>query len=206
MQRIALPSPGIGTLSAPVATLESPASRTVRIRLETLRYLFDNPTVDPLTGSYDGLSGVDHLALALKRHWGSNTPEVKSVEWVVPREEATEQNQAAIQSAIQGWCSAQAAITENALLVMAKERRHAWQVGGLFFAACFIVSAALDRAHALSELGGALLSESFIIAGWVSIWYPINLTLYEWWPLRRRLKLLEGTARLNVKLLDVMQY
>lgn len=191
---------------SPVQTLENPVSGTVRIRLENLRFLFDSPSVDPFAGSYDGLSGIDHLALALKRHWGSNTPEIRTVEWVVPREEATEQDQAATRTAIQGWCSAQEAIIKNALLVMAKERRHAWLVGGLFFALCFLVAAALDRAPALSDLGGALLSESLIIAGWVSIWYPINLTLYEWWPLRRRLKLLAGTARLDVKLLAATQY
>lgn len=149
---------------------------------------------------------MDHLALALKHQWGSNTPEIHAVEWVVPREEATEHDQAATRKSIQGWSSAQAAITENALLVMAKERRRAWLIGGLVFAACFVFAAVLDRTPALSDLGGALLSESFVIAGWVSIWYPINLTLYEWWPLHRRLKLLEGITRLDVKLLEATRY
>jgi hypothetical protein len=32
--------------------------------------------------------------------------------------------------------------------------------------------------------GSALVRESLIIAGWVAMWRPLEIFLYEWWPIR----------------------
>ena len=29
---------------------------------------------------------------------------------------------------------------------------------------------------------GTLLSNGLVIVGWVSLWHPIEIFLYEWWP------------------------
>jgi hypothetical protein len=163
--------------------------------------LFEGPAIDPFAGSHDGLSGMDHVKLGLKRHWGRDMATVTAVEWVVPAAEATGQAEAATRQAIADWCAAQMGVTQNTLLVMGKERRRAWQIGGLFFAACFAIAAALETVPALAGLGGILIAETFIIAGWVGVWHPLDLTLYAWWPHRFRLKLLERTMQLKVRLL-----
>jgi hypothetical protein len=31
-----------------------------------------------------------------------------------------------------------------------------------------------------------MLRESLTIAGWVAMWRPMQIYLYDWWPLRRR--------------------
>jgi hypothetical protein len=185
----------------PVETLPDAAPGVVSIRLQTLDLLFQSPVIDPFAGSHDGLSGMDHLKLALKRHWSRDTPDVSALRLVVPAADATPARQAQTQSVIAGWCDAQAAMTDNLLSVMAKERRRAWQVGGLFFAVCFAIATGLEAIPALSGLGGTLISETIIIAGWVGVWHPLDLTLYAWWPHRFRLQQLQKIRRLKVDLL-----
>ena len=39
-----------------------------------------------------------------------------------------------------------------------------------------------------------VLRESLIIGGWVALWRPLEIFLYEWWPLRADMKLYERLA------------
>jgi hypothetical protein len=43
-----------------------------------------------------------------------------------------------------------------------------------------------------------LIQESFVILGWVSMWKPIEIFLYEWLPLARRRKLFLRISSANV--------
>jgi hypothetical protein len=44
------------------------------------------------------------------------------------------------------------------------------------------------------------LEESLIILGWVANWRPIEIFLYDWWPLARRRDLYRRLADANVEL------
>ncbi len=39
-----------------------------------------------------------------------------------------------------------------------------------------------------------IIEESFVIVGWVANWRPIEIYLYDWWPLRRRVQLYRRIA------------
>jgi hypothetical protein len=45
-----------------------------------------------------------------------------------------------------------------------------------------------------------LVEESVVIGGWVALWQPINIFLYDWWPIRRLVKLYDRLARAEVVL------
>lgn len=42
------------------------------------------------------------------------------------------------------------------------------------------------------------IRESLMIAGWVAMWRPMEIYLYEWWPIRRKGKIFEKLARMPV--------
>jgi len=46
----------------------------------------------------------------------------------------------------------------------------------------------------------AVLRESLIIGGWVAMWRPMEIFLYDRWPLKRRQKLYERLSRMAVRL------
>jgi hypothetical protein len=49
-----------------------------------------------------------------------------------------------------------------------------------------------------ANVGTSLLRESFLIAGWVAMWRPMQIYLYDWWPLRDRVRLFRRMARMPV--------
>ena len=44
-----------------------------------------------------------------------------------------------------------------------------------------------------------LLAEGLLIIGWVALWRPVEMFLYDWWPLLRRLRRLAAIARIPVE-------
>jgi hypothetical protein len=69
-------------------------------------------------------------------------------------------------------------------------------VGVLFMAAClagselvqFISMGAVER----------VVREGLLIMGWVAMWRPLEIYLYDWWPLRTERRNLQRLARMEV--------
>ena len=45
----------------------------------------------------------------------------------------------------------------------------------------------------------SLTKESLMIAGWVAMWRPMNIYLYDWCPLRRRGRIFDKLSRIDVE-------
>jgi len=43
--------------------------------------------------------------------------------------------------------------------------------------------------------------ESLTIAGWVAMWHPMQIFLYDWWPLLNTRRLFEKLGRVPVEVL-----
>lgn len=75
-------------------------------------------------------------------------------------------------------------------------RRHLL-VGLPVLVACLLASQYAAR-HFGQQPWGKVIEESLIILGWVANWRPIELFLYDWWPIRRELLLYRRLAAANV--------
>jgi hypothetical protein len=84
--------------------------------------------------------------------------------------------------------------------------RHLFRVGrislviGLAFLALVIavgeyLSLRIDR-----ESYGYLIKESLVIAGWVALWRPLEIFLYDWWPIRAEARLHDRLSEMDVRL------
>jgi hypothetical protein len=62
---------------------------------------------------------------------------------------------------------------------------------------CFLAIQYLERAAMQSTIG-RLTEQSLLILGWVANWRPLEIFLYDWWPMRRRLLLLRRLAVMPV--------
>lgn len=47
---------------------------------------------------------------------------------------------------------------------------------------------------------GEILRESLTIGGWVSMWRPLEVFLYDWWPIRNEARLSERLAAMPVRI------
>jgi hypothetical protein len=64
-----------------------------------------------------------------------------------------------------------------------RQGRSSLIIGVVFLAACLIASRLV--ASGTTALAG-YVRESLTIAGWVAMWRPMEIYLYDWWPVRRQ--------------------
>lgn len=86
---------------------------------------------------------------------------------------------------------------QNEFRQLLRRGRRSLIIGLLFLAGCLVASEVLaSRASTLARIIG----ESLIIVGWVAMWRPLEIYLYDWWPLREQRTVLEKLARMPVRL------
>jgi hypothetical protein len=52
----------------------------------------------------------------------------------------------------------------------------------------------------LSNHVAQIVKESFLIGGWVAMWRPMEIFLYDWWPIRAEAKLTDGLSVMPVRI------
>ena len=88
-------------------------------------------------------------------------------------------------------------MTRRLVKVLLLEGRVALLIGISFLSACLLVADLLTP-----YAGGTflkILRESLTIGGWVSMWRPMQIFLYEWWPLARRGRIYRNLSRARVQ-------
>ncbi|HJT42294.1 MAG TPA: hypothetical protein VJ750_02220, partial [Rhizomicrobium sp.] len=75
--------------------------------------------------------------------------------------------------------------------------RYSLCVGLVVLAAC-ITSGRLILGSPWSGELGTLLNEGLVILGWVANWRPIEIFLYDWWPIIRHRNILRRLARAEI--------
>jgi hypothetical protein len=102
-----------------------------------------------------------------------------------------------IEQSVQNYFTYRARLIQMEFRRLMKDGRLSLLIGGLFLAACLTVSNLL-----VDQAPGAfptVARESLTIAGWVAMWRPMEIFLYEWWPLRRRWRVFEKMSRMKVE-------
>ena len=79
--------------------------------------------------------------------------------------------------------------------------REGWKnlvIGLMFLSICLFAAQFLSRYQPGALI--AVLRESLIIGGWVAMWRPMEIFLYERWPQKRRQQLYSRLSNMKVKL------
>ena len=67
---------------------------------------------------------------------------------------------------------------------------HRRGVGLLFLILCLLLSEFLAKLN----MGAAtdIIKEGLTICGWVAMWRPLEISLYDWWPLQKQIRLYQA--------------
>jgi len=112
----------------------------------------------------------------------------------------TEDPQELIRAAVHNHFAHRAEITDLEFKRLLRQGRTSLFIGLLFLAACLLLSKILVG----HEVGtwAAVVRESFTIAGWVAMWRPMQIYLYDWWPLLRRSRIYAKLSDMPVELVQ----
>ena len=103
-----------------------------------------------------------------------------------------------IKTAVHNYFAHRAEIADLAFKRLLDDGRSSLVIGLVFLSACLALGKVL-----LGNQGGAwaiVAREGLTIVGWVAMWRPLQMYLYDWWPVRRRERVYEKLSRMPVEI------
>jgi hypothetical protein len=148
------------------------------LQLADVQELFAPPDFDPFDRQARFDSGIDRLIDDLKP-----TALIRKVRTTIvlpaDRIEAGLENK--IRGALERYCQHKIRQNQRELSSLRWKGVKALQNGLIFLAACLLLSTAAENGEFLPEFLRRFLGEGLLIVGWVSLWHPVEVLLYEWW-------------------------
>jgi hypothetical protein len=89
--------------------------------------------------------------------------------------------------------------TEKRLKQLFRLGRTSLIIGITFLAVSIAVGDFIANALAKQQIG-EILRESLLIGGWVAMWRPLEIFLYDWWPIRAEARLLDRLSKMPVRI------
>lgn len=106
--------------------------------------------------------------------------------------------EAAVREAIRDYFSERASATRRQLRMLFQRGRVSLIIGLVFLAAATV--AGNLAAELLRDTGVAMFArESLLIGGWVAMWRPLEVFLYDWWPIRAEARLFDRLSAMTVR-------
>jgi len=169
-----------------------PQVHQIELRIVELAQLFNS--MDPTPFHHRDLDrDVEEFleTWALEFAQGSRFRIVVHIEKMPPQDPAP-----LVAEAIRNYFDYKALLAKRSLRLLMIEGRTSLLIGLGFLALC-LFAADLIGAFSNGTLF-RLLKESLLIGGWVAMWRPLQIFLYEWWPLVRRRRVYHNLARASV--------
>jgi hypothetical protein len=102
-----------------------------------------------------------------------------------------------VQEAIRHYFAYRASINRLALRQLLHQGRTSLLIGVSFLSACLLLGQLIAPRAPLGAFR-QIIREGLTIGGWVAMWRPMEIYLYDWWPLWRRGTLLGRLSRMDV--------
>ena len=175
---------------------EQETAGTIEVRVEGLAHLFD--TLDPLPFRERDL---DKDAEEFIVGWAREFPRHAPLRIVVhaPAAELQSEHARQLQPALSRYFTYRAEGVARELNELFRIGRKSLLIGVIVLAVCVLTSRAITLAMGSGNVS-RFFEEGLIILGWVANWKPMEIFLYDWWPLARRRDLYRRLADAAVEL------
>ncbi|HMK13536.1 MAG TPA: hypothetical protein VK460_00780 [Burkholderiales bacterium] len=106
---------------------------------------------------------------------------------------------ALVNEAIHNYFDYKAGLARRGLHRLLREGRTSLLIGLTFLALCLLTANAIEKFT--TGTFHTILRESLTIGGWVAMWRPMEIFLYDWWPATRRIRLYRSLSRAQVHIM-----
>ena len=174
---------------------DSRHSHSIELELHDLNQLFNSMDPSPFNAK-----DLDHDAEEFVVSWAQEYPLNQPVTLRIhlelwPPDDPTE----LIQEAIHNYFAYRTKLNDLEFTRLMKQGRTSLLIGLPILGACLLVSKLLLGGEA--GTWAAVLRESLTIAGWVAMWRPMQIYLYDWWPVRQRGRVYAKLSQMPVEVI-----
>lgn len=170
-------------------------THTLALRVRTVQQLFNSLDPTPFLNK-----DLDRACEAYIENWALSLPHASHLHLTVHLEDVDDAAEAGelLAEAIHNYYGYKSGLVRGELAQLLRQGRYSLGIGFAFVTACLLLAEAIT---VLAPGPGAKVAhESLTIIGWVAMWRPVQIFLYDWWPLRGRIRVYQNLrfARVSV--------
>jgi hypothetical protein len=174
----------------------APECVQIRVHVNELRQLFNAMDPSPFRER-----DLDPKAEEFIVDWAKEAPRDARLAMVVHLDRAAGRpdEATALRDAVHEYFAQRALVTRRRLREMLRRGRISLIIGIVTLTALFLLGDLI--AHWLTSARiHEPLRESLLIGGWVAMWRPLEIFLYDWWPMRADARLYDRLATMPVRI------
>lgn len=168
----------------------------IELNLSDMSQLFNTMDASPFRGK-DLADGAEELIVTWAHEYNLRDPVALRIhldKW--PEQDPTQ----LICDAVHNYFIYRAKLTALEFKRLMRLGRFSLLIGVIFLAGCLMLSALLDRsAGTQSGTVADYLRQSLTIGGWVAMWRPMEIYLYDWWPIWRHRRNYTRLSRMPIE-------
>ena len=167
---------------------------SIQLRLRELPQLFNSMDPSPFLDR-----DLDADAEEFIMSWAREHPKDHELELTIHLATPPPPDRAAgLEEAVHHYFSVRAQMKQHELQQLLRRGRLSLIIGLAFLVICLFLGEFAGRVG--SETGANIVREGLTIIGWVAMWRPLEIYLYDWWPVRDERRLLARLTRMHVRL------
>lgn len=173
-------------------------THTLELRVRELAQLFNSLDPTPFLNK-----DLDHACEAFIDNWALLLPHDSHLHLSIHVEQLTLPAHDAgelVAEAIHNYYGYKTELLRGELKQLLRLGRYSLGVGLAFVALCLMLAEAIGTL--VPAQGAKIARESLTIVGWVAMWRPAQIFLYEWWPLKGRIRVFENLRFARVSLVQ----
>jgi hypothetical protein len=167
----------------------------LQLELGSLDELFGDPAFNPLGGRVEESAGLERLANELRPLKRGPV----STRIALPASERAPDLEARCRRALQAVLDRRIERNRNDARSLRHEGYATLWRGLVFLAVCLLGSRLMGEVELLPGFIERFIDEGLVIAGWVALWYPLDVLLYQRWPLARERRLYETLRDMRIE-------
>jgi hypothetical protein len=169
------------------------ANNRIEVRLRELSQLFNSMDPSPFIDR-----DLDAAAEEFIVSWARELPHQAELELVIHlATPPPPERSAGLEEAVQHYFASRAEIRRREFRQLLRRGRTSLLIGVTFMGGCVALGELTRRL--LPGGWNSFAEVSLSIVGWVAMWRPLEIYLYDWWPVRGDQRLLERLSRMRVR-------
>lgn len=173
--------------------MKTPPVTTIMLRLRDIAQLFNSMDPSPFVDRDLDADAEEYIV-----SWAREVPSDSELELVIQLTQPPDSARVlGVEDAVRRYFATRAGIKRLEFSQLMRRARLSLLIGVVFLVSCLSLGGI-----AASSLAGSvanIVREGLTICGWVAMWRPLEIYLYDWWPLLEERRRIEKLSRISVR-------
>ncbi len=173
-----------------------PGSEVIQVRVAELSQLFNSMDPSPFHDK-DLDDDAEEFILSWAKETGGDKPFALLI--YLDKPAVLPDAGSVARDAVHAYFARRSGFTRRRLRDLFRTGRKSLAIGLLFLASSVVAGNWVVSAFPNSTLA-QVLRESLLVGGWVAMWRPLEIFLYDWWPIRNERRVSDQLASMPVRI------